>query len=310
MKRTVVWLAALGALVLSGAAWAADPVAYITEIQKKGAGEVRVKVDGEREWQAPRPLLALRPGDQLQVQGDVRVVVLFHAGGGTKTVTAANSPFTVAAAAGAGGGQLKTVTSSVGQFLLGKQDAPKYRKLSTRGLTRPPLIISPRHTRVLLTHLRFEWDGGDRLRYAVRVVGPQGTVWQQRDLPRQPVGYPATAPPLTPGLTYHWELESPGHPVERSQFEVLSEANAARVHDALAALDHAEGYSPGTLVVMRTALLFEEGLYDEARRQIEAAVEAQPDEPNLRLLQGHVYQRIGLNGKAADAFDLSAKAMR
>ncbi|MGH7276541.1 MAG: tetratricopeptide repeat protein [Candidatus Rokuibacteriota bacterium] len=310
MRGRIAGLAALAVLVLGGPAWAADPVAYITEIQKKGAGEVRVRVAGESEWKAPRPLLALRPGDQLQVQGDVRVVVLFHAGGGTKTVTAENSPFTVASAAGAGGGQLKTVTSSVSQFLLGKQDAPQYRRLSTRGLTRPPLIIAPRHTRVLPTDLRFEWEGGDRLRYTVRLVGPQGTVWEQRDLPRQPLDYPVTAPPLTPGVPYRWELEAPGHPVERSQFEVLSEADAARVRSALAALDRAEGYSPGTLVVMRTALLFEEGLYNEARRQIEAAVAVQPDEPNLRLLQGHVYQRIGLNGKAADAFDLSAKAMR
>lgn len=62
--------------------------------------------------------------------------MLFHAGGGTKTVTAANSPFTIAAPTGAaagGGDQLKSVTASVSQFLLGKQDSPQYRRRSTRG---------------------------------------------------------------------------------------------------------------------------------------------------------------------------------
>ena len=54
---------------------------------------------------------------------------------------------------------------------------------------------------------------------------------------------------------------------------------------------------------MRTAVLFEEGLYNEARRQLETALAAQPGEPNLRMLQGYVYQRIGLNALAADAFE-------
>jgi hypothetical protein len=312
MKGTIAWLAALVTLGLGGPAWAADPVAYITEIQRKGGGEVRVKAAGESDWKAPRPLLALKPGDQLQVKGDARVVVLFHAGGGTKTVTAASSPFTIAAPAGAAGGgdQLKTVTASVSQFLLGKQDSPQYRRLSTRGLTPAPLIVAPRHTRVFAEGLTFEWEGGDRLRYTLRIIGPQGVVWEQANLARQPVTYPATAPPLTPGVPYRWELEAPGHPVERTQFEILAGADLARVRSALAALDRAEGYSPGTLIVMRAALLFEEGLYNEARRQIEAAVAAQPDEPNLRLLQGHVYQRIGLNGKAAEAFDRAKALMR
>lgn len=306
MKRTVAWLAALVALALGAPAWAADPIAYITEIQRKGTGTVQVRAAGESEWTAPRPLLALRPGDQIQARGDARVVVLFHAGGGTKTVTAENSPFTVAPAAGgagAGRDQLRTVTASVSQFLLGKQETPQYRKLSTRGLVPPPVILAPRHTRVFPEDLRFEWEGSDRLRYTVRVVGPQGTLWEQRDVPRQPIGYPATAPPLAPGAAYRWELEAPGHPAQRTQFEILGDADAARVRNALAALDRAEGYSPGTLAVMRTALLFEEGLYNEARRQLDAALTAQPNEPNLRMLQGYVYQRIGLDAKAADAFD-------
>jgi hypothetical protein len=311
MKLRIASCATLWLLTVHGLAWAADPVAYITEIQRKG-GEVRVKAAGESDWKAPRPLLALRPGDQLQAEGAARIVVLFHAGAGTKTVTSASSPFTIAAPAGSGGGgdQLKNVTASVSQFLLGKQDAPQYRRLSTRGLTVDPLIISPRHTRVFPAELSFEWEGSDRLRYTLRIVGPQGVVWEQTGLPRQPVVYPASAPPLTPGVPYRWELEAPGHPVERTQFEVLTDADAARIRGALGALERAEGYSPGTLIVMRSALLFEEGLFDEARRQLERAVAAQPDEPNLRLLQGHVYQRVGLNGKAAEAFDRVKALMR
>ncbi len=108
---------------------------------------------------------------------------------------------------------------------------------------------------------------------------------------------------LTPGVPYRWELEAAGHPVERAQFEILTEGEAQRIRGTLSLLDRAEGYSPVTLVVMRTAVLFEEGLYNEARRQLETALAAQPGEPSLRMLQGYVYQRIGLNALAADAFE-------
>jgi hypothetical protein len=311
MRRRVAWLVALTTLALAAAAWATDPVAYITEIhQKKGGGEVRVRAAGEGEWKAPRPLQALRPGDQIQARGDARLVVLFHAGGGTKTVTPENSPFTVAAPAGAAGGgrdQLRTVTASVSQFLLGKQDTPQLRKLSTRGICPEPVIIAPRQTRLFAGDLRFEWDGGcERYRYVVRLVGPQGVLWEQGDLRRPAVAYPATAPALAPGVAYRWELDTPSasaHPVDRAQFEILTDADARRIRGALALLDRAEGYTPGTLAVMRTALLFEEGLYDEARHQLETALAAQPNEPNLWMLRGYVYQRIGLNALAADAFD-------
>lgn len=310
MMARIMWLLVLWTVALGAPVWAADPVAYITEIQRKGQGEVRVRAAGESDWKVPRPLLALRPGDQLRVEGDVRVVVLFH-GGGTKPVTPANSPFTIAAVAAAGAGdQLKTLTAGVSQFLLGKQEAPTYRRLATRGLSPAPVIVSPRHARVLPASVTFEWEGAESLRYTIRVFGPEGVVWEQANLTRQPLVYPASAPPLKPGVRYRWELVAPGYPIDESQFELLSDVAATRIRSALALLDRAQGYSPGTLNVMRTALLFEEGLYDEARRQLETAVAAAPEEPNLRLLQGHVYQQIGLNAKAAAAFDLAKDLMR
>ncbi len=291
------------------------------------ARRLRVKAAGESDWKKPQPLLALKPGDQLQVQGDARVVVLFHAGGGTKAITPENSPFAIAAPApAAANDQIRTVIARVVQFLLGKQDPPQDSRLRTLGsrlvgdsgvpamlLTGAPLIVSPRNTRLFPGRPTFEWEGSDKLQYTLRVIGPEGVVWEKENPWLRSVKYPWTpwTTPLTPGVPYHWELKAQGwYPEERSQFEILTDAEAARIREALAALDRAEGYSSGTLIVMRAALLFEEGLYDEARRKVEAAVAAQPDEPNLRFLQGHVYQRIGLNGKAAEAFDRAKALMR
>ncbi len=311
MRRRAI-LATIGAvtvgLAFGVAAWAADPVAYLTEIRRKGAAEVRVKPVDATAWQTPQPLLALRLGDQVRASGDAEVVILFH-GGGTVTVKAENSPFTVSAAPSQRTAeQLRVVTSSVTEFFLGKQKAPTYRRAATRG--EAATIVSPRHTRLLPEPLTFEWEGPEHLRYTVRVLGPDGVVWQQADLPRRPLRYPAGAPPLARGVKYAWELEAPGQPVQRTPFEIVSDEESRTIRQALAVLerDTRQGYSRATVTVMRAAFLFEGGLFAEARRELERAAAADPDEPTLRTMLGHVYDHTGLPGKAAQEFE-RAKAL-
>ena len=170
----------------------------------------------------------------------------------------------------------------------------------------PPVILAPRDSRVLPGALNFEWSGSDRLKYRVRLLGPQGTVmWEQADLDRKPLAYPASAPALSPGVRYTWELETREHGVQRASFDVAQPADAARVKDALASLTpaSAKGYPPATLSLMRAGLLFQETLYADARRELVTAIAADPEEPTLHLLLGHVYDRTGLKGLAANEFD-------
>jgi Tfp pilus assembly protein PilF len=49
--------------------------------------------------------------------------------------------------------------------------------------------------------------------------------------------------------------------------------------------------------------LFREGLYHEARRELLSDIGADPAEPALHLLTGHVYDKIGLKELAAEAFE-------
>jgi len=295
----------LGILLVQGVVWAAEPVAVLTEF-RAGKGEVRVKRANETDWTAPQPLLALRPGDQIRVTADGRAVLAFT-GGGAETVSAANSPFTVQAPRGESGSErVRGLLAGVTQFLLGQQKEPTYQSLSVRSLAaEPPRILSPRETRLLPGPVTFEWAGHRSLRYRVRVSGPQGVEWEQGDLPRQPVEYPASAPPLRPGTRYAWDVDTPGQPVQRAQFEILSTAEAARIQAALADLRPATlaAYPPNTVVLMRAGLLFQEGLYADARRELQAGIAADPDEPALRLLLGYVYDRVGLAELAASEFD-------
>ena len=116
----------------------------------------------------------------------------------------------------------------------------------------------------------FEWTGSDTLRYKIRVLGPQGLLWEQANLPRKPVSYPASAPVLEPGVRYTWQLEPTGQPMQQAEFEILPAAEAARVRESLDILAPASlpGYPPSSIALMRAGYELRDGLYADARREL------------------------------------------
>ena len=109
---------------------------------------------------------------------------------------------------------------------------------------------------------------------------------------------------LASGIRYTWELEVPGRGRQSSSFEVVPDADAARIRSGLTALDRAtDGYPRTTVALMQAAVLFEEGLFDDARRALEEAASDDPREATVRFVLGHVYDHIGLGLKASRAFD-------
>lgn len=285
------------------AASAGDPVAVLTEI-RTAQGEVRVKLAAEMDWKAPLPLLSLRPGDQVRATQNATAVLMFTGGQGTLTVSAANSPYTVQAPVASAVGRTTTLVADLGRFLMGKKKDLSYVPLATRSVRQPPLLLSPRDGKLLGPPL-LEWGGSDRLRYTIRLFGPQGLVWEQPNLPRAPLSYPASAPPLAPGVPYRWELEAKDFPVQQGHFTILSAAEIAPIRENLAVLDPSAlpGYPKNTVILMRAGFLFEQGLYTEARKELLAAIAADPDEPGLHLMLGHVYERNALADLAAEEFD-------
>jgi len=294
----------LVATVWSTVAVAADAVAVFTEI-RPGTGEVRVKRAEDADWTAPRALQALRPGDQVRVTGDGRATLAFT-GGAAQSVTAANSPFTVQPLRGeTGTDRAKGLVAGVTQFLLGQPKPPTYQALSVRAGAPPPRILAPRDTRLMPGSFTFEWAGPPRPDYAVHLLGPQGVVWEQADIPRRPLPYPAAAPPLVPGSHYSWTLDTPGQGSQRAEFDVVPEGDATRIRAALADMTSSAPGSEGgsSRAILRAGLFFQEGLYTEARRELMSAIAQDPDEPTLRQLLGYVYDRVGLIDLAAQEFD-------
>jgi hypothetical protein len=233
MRWQVLVSGAIGGIGLA-VAWAAEPVAVITEIGP-GSGELGVQLAGESDWRPPQPPQALRPGDRMRVAGDGRLVVVFTGGRGAIVVSQANSPFVIPAPTAAPGGErVGTLLDDLTRLLLGQYRDVKYRQLQTRSVHSVPRILSPRETRLLPGPLRFEWAGPDHLRYDLRIFGPSGLVWEKLALPRRPQEYPAGAPALEPGIRYVWELAAKGHPVQLAWFQVLALPETIRVQSDLA----------------------------------------------------------------------------
>ena len=293
----VAWASAL--------AYAADPVGVLTEIRAE-RGQVEVKRAGESQWTAAQPLLALRPGDQLRATGEARAALVFTGGRGAQAVSAGNSPFTVQPPAGAAArDKVKGLVGSVTDFLSGKQKDLAYLPLSVRSV-RPARVVQlqPRATKVLSSSVVFEWSGSDTLRYKVHVLGPQGQLWEQGELQRKPLTYPASAPTLEPGGRYTWRLETVGQAPQETEFQILPAADAARVRESLDLLTPASlpGYSPSSVALMRAGYMLKDGLNADARRELLTALAADPDEPTLHLLLGQVYDTIGLKELAQREF--------
>jgi hypothetical protein len=296
-----------GAIVLALAALAsaADPIGVLTEIRAE-RGRVEVKRAGESEWKPAQPLLALRPGDQIRVSGDARASLVFTGGRGAQAVSAANSPFSVQPpAAAAASDKVKGLVGGVTDFLAGKQKDLAYLPLSVRAV-RPPRVaqLAPRETKLLPGPVTFEWSGSDTLRYKLRVLGPQGIVWEQANLPRKPVAYPASAPALEPGVRYSWQLETEGQPMQQAEFQILTADEAKRVRESLDILVPASlsGYPPSSVALMRAGYVLRDGLFADARRELLTALAKDPDEPALHLLLGQVYEQIGLGELAQREF--------
>jgi len=310
MRRCIAVLAACWTIVAADAAWAQqqqpDPVAVLTEIQLK-RGQAHVRAVGETAWSAPKPLQALRPNDQVRVIGAGRAILVFT-GGKMEIVDANNSPYSVPAQAPTGVSEkVRSLLGGVTGFLMGQQRDRQFQSLSVRSVRQPPVILGPRETRVRAGGVAFEWSGSDRARYTIRVLGASGgVVWQQGDLPRQPLAYPAGAPALVPGR-YTWELApSDGQPPQRASFDVIPDADGQRIQEELRELQSAAagaGYTQGTVGLLRAGFLFQKGLLADARQELLGSLKTSPDEAALHQLLGHVYDKIGLRGLAADAFD-------
>jgi hypothetical protein len=305
------WLAVFVLLIAASPSRAESPeiAGVITEL-KPGNGAVEVRSAGAAEWRPAAPLQALRPGDTVRASGNATAVALLAGGRGSVTVQATNSPYSVPAqpagesAARKGAALLR---KSLGILSTTRVD-PTYVKMGTRGLRRPPVILSPRNGPVLPGDLHVEWSGIPDRRYTVSVFDPAGVQVRRATVQGSATTFPAAAPVLSPGTRYLVHVLTGSLPPQEAWFEILSAADAAALRQELVELEQAAGpnVSRSTLAMLRAEALADRNLLSDARRAVLTALKSDPDEPALHLLLGDLYKRMGLKDQAAEAFEEAA----
>jgi len=284
---------------------ATDGVAVIIEI-RPNAGDVQVRRSAETVWRPAQPLLTLRPGDQITVRQDARVTLVFIGSRGTRVLGAADSPFIVVDEPSKHPVERarETVGAIVQFFIAASREATQI-PITVR--TSPAMrltILSPRDSRLLPGPVTFEWTGSTSVRYRIRVLGPEGTVWEASNVTLGQTSYPAWATPLVSGVRYQWQLEAPHAATQQAYFELLGADQGDRIRTSLDLLN-SEGVSQGSrsgVVVLRSGFLIQQGLYSEARTELVSAVRVDPTEPTLHYLLGMLYEQAGLTDMAEYEF--------
>jgi hypothetical protein len=306
MRRVIAWLIVVG---LSAAtpidAQPRDVAAMITEI-KPGRGRIEVSRPGAPDWRPAGPLLALKVGDRLRATEDAAAVVVLAGRRGSVQVDAARSPFVVTASPADSKLQKAFLLLEGGLGFLGSDARETPRPvLSTRSLSRAPVILSPRGGPVLADALAFEWQGYQFARYALRVVGPSGVVLERAGLTGSRLVYPADAPALVPGIAYTLQLFSGQSRVDEVRFEVVERQRADDLRRDLREVEQTLGpdVPASSRAVMQAGVLASRGFLHDARRVVVAALVADADQPSLHAVLGDLYARTGLPREADEAYE-------
>jgi hypothetical protein len=305
-------LALVGPLLLAISVWAAPLLAQpdetagmVTEVKVRH-GKVEMRT-GDGDWRRALPLSVVRAGDQVRAVGDATVVVLLTGGRGTIVVAARNSPYTVAASRleKSTAQKARMLLSTTLGFLVTVPKEPPTAVTSSRSVTRPPEVLSPRNAVILSDAPIFEWLGDQSSRYRVRILDPTAVLLERKGVVGPRLAYPPDAPRLQPGIRYRVQVEAAGLAPTEAWFEVADEARVAEIRENLRQLEAGLGstVSPSSLAVVRGGALASDGLFHDARLVTLAALKQDPHEPALHMLLGSVYLQTGLPRLAAQSLD-------
>jgi hypothetical protein len=243
-------------------------------------------------------------GDSLRATDDAAAVVVLAGRRGSVRVDSARSPFLVTAPPAETRLQRAFVLLEGGLGFLGSAPRETPRPvLSTRSLSRVPVILSPRGGPVMPDTLAFEWQGDGGRRYAIRLATASGVVLERSGLSGGRFLYPADAPALVPGSTYTLELFSGSARVDEIRFDVADHERAADLARDLGEVEQALGpdVPASSRALLQAGVLASRGFLHDARRVVVAALAADAEQASLHALLGDLYARTGLPREAEEA---------
>jgi hypothetical protein len=179
--------------------------------------------------------------------------------------------------------------------------------------TREVQTLSPRQTRILTTNPIFRWrspESRSDLRFTI--YNEEGVHWQSELSGVREFAYPPEGPPLQPGASYSWVIETAGGiPSLRSAaafFEVLAAEEADSLEASLRPIARYEDRDGGFYHLLRAGLYHRHGLLGEAIDETREALRVEPDHAQAKAILVRLLVETGQTEEAlASQYDQSTE---
>jgi tetratricopeptide (TPR) repeat protein len=171
-------------------------------------------------------------------------------------------------------------------------------------------VESPCKTKIRGSRPVFRWSASDpSAELRLTLYNEEGIHWRQNVKDTETLPYPAAAPPLVPGTTYSWTLETTDplrFPPLRSKaayFEILSPEEGETLKTSLEGIDREKLPSESAYHLVRASLFFNKGLMEDAIGETMKALEADPGNNTLHSILARLYAEAGLTEEAINQYD-------
>jgi hypothetical protein len=307
--RSLMAIVALGAVLLAPFARAQAPEALLLSCTggvtvRRAAGATVAGSYG----------LALHTGDEVRTGPGAEAEIHFQNGtwvtigaSSTLVVRAARMPAPAKEAPSAG-----ETFASMQSFLTLKdaEGVSTLAALRSGGGAAEINLEGPCRTAVRGGHPRFRWSAADAsMELRLKLYDEAGLRWQTDVTGMSAVEYPSTEPPLEPGTTYSWILETtdplriPPVRTPAGFFEVLPAAEEQSLVSLLAAAEAERAPSESARHIVRASAFFRYRLFDDAVTETRLAIEADPDNTALRTILARLYGETGRTAEALQEYN-------
>lgn len=249
----------------------------------------------------------LHPGDEVQTGEDASAEILFSSG--NLVEIGPQSQTSVGRQRPAGQESSKSF-QSVQNFLKLRESrgTSSISALRSGGPREELWLRHPCQSRVSSRELVFSWKAkGAPPEVKFTLYGKDGAVFETTVKNSTEFHYPSKAPPLDPGITYSWTVETADPfviPPLRSPagfFEVLNEEENARVLTELSLIEGDEAASGRHLY--RASVYYQHGMLDDAVDEASSALEEDPKNNDLRGILARLLSEAGRSSEAISEYD-------
>jgi len=163
------------------------------------------------------------------------------------------------------------------------------------------VLYAPRKGQAYTLRPSFWWGGDPHATYKFHLQALQGTLSWDRQVTGTSMTYPADAPPLKPGKTYLWRIESQsslfGPPAPSAMIVVLPKAERAQIKTAESKIQGSDEQAG----IARAQVLYNHKLWYDTLMAYNSLLAKHPNDAALLKMRDNLYEQLPVTRKLATA---------